>query len=73
VVPCYFLGSRILPRKGADVLEGDPTWQSQIRDALPLERSWLDSTVMYPRSNLCYFNCSEGRQNNNKRAFPTRL
>jgi hypothetical protein len=30
-----------------------------IGDALPLERSWLDSTVVDPRSNLCYFNCSE--------------
>jgi hypothetical protein len=39
-----------------------------IRDALPLERSWLDSTVVDPRSNLSYFNCGGDRQDNNKRA-----
>jgi hypothetical protein len=44
-----------------------------IRDALPLERSWLVLAVMDPRSNLCYFNCSGDRQDNNKRAPPMGL
>jgi hypothetical protein len=43
-----------------------------IRDALPLERSWLDLAVVDPRSNHHYFNCSGSiRQDNNKRASPT--
>jgi hypothetical protein len=52
MVPCCFLGSGVLLRKGADVLEGDLTWRSQIGDALPLDRSWLDSAVVDPRSYL---------------------
>jgi hypothetical protein len=56
VVPCCFLGSGVLLRKGADVPEGDLTQQSLVRDAFPLERSWLDSTVVDLRSNLCHFN-----------------
>jgi hypothetical protein len=39
-----------------------------IRDALPFERSWFDSTVVDPRSNFCFFNCSGDRQDNNKKA-----
>jgi hypothetical protein len=39
-----------------------------IRDALPLERSWLDSIVVDPWSNLCYFNCSGDKQDH-KRAL----
>jgi hypothetical protein len=57
VVPCCFLGSGVLLRKGADVLEGDLTQRSRIRDALTFERSWLDSAVVYPGNYLCYFNC----------------
>jgi hypothetical protein len=53
----------VLPRKSTDVLEADLAWQRQIRDALPLERDWLYLAVVDPRSNLCYFNCSRGRQN----------
>jgi hypothetical protein len=53
-------------REGAGVPEGDLTWSSQIRDALPLERSCLDSTVVDPRRKLCYFNCVWSRQDNNK-------
>jgi hypothetical protein len=60
-------------KKGADVPESDLTQRSQIRDALPLERSWIDSTVVDPRSNLCYFNCGGSRQNKKKRAFSMRL
>jgi hypothetical protein len=26
-----------------------------------------------PRSNLCYFDCSKGKQDNNKRASPIRI
>jgi hypothetical protein len=70
MVPYCFLGGRVLPRMGADIPEGDLTWQSQIRDTLPLKRSWLDSAVVDPKCYLCYFNCGRGRQNNNKRASP---
>jgi hypothetical protein len=56
VVTCCFLGSGVLPRKGADVPERNLTQQNQIRDVLPLERSWLDLAVVDPRSYLCYFN-----------------
>jgi hypothetical protein len=49
-----------------DVPEDDLAWQSQIRDALPLERGWIYSVVVDPRSNLCYFNCGRGRENNKK-------
>jgi hypothetical protein len=71
LVPCCFLGSRVLLREGAQVLEGDPAWWSWIRDALSLEKSWLDSTVVDPGSNHCYFNCGRSsRQINNRRALP---
>jgi hypothetical protein len=60
-------------RKDTAVPEGDFTQRSWIADALPLKRSWLDSAVVDPRNNLCYFNCSKGRQNNNKRASPMGL
>jgi hypothetical protein len=63
----------LFPEGGGDVPESDPTWQSQIGDALPLERNWLDLDVVDPRSYLCYFDYDKGRQNNNKRAFPMRL
>jgi hypothetical protein len=46
LVPCCFLGSRFLSREGTQVLEGDPTWWSQIRDALQLKRSWLMSVIL---------------------------
>jgi hypothetical protein len=71
MVPCCLLGSRVLLRKGAGIPEGAFAWG--IKAALPLERGWLYSAVVDPRSNLCYFNCSRGRQNNNKRASPMRL
>jgi hypothetical protein len=32
------------------------------RDALPFERSWLDSTVVDPRSNHFYFNYGESNK-----------
>jgi hypothetical protein len=73
MVLCCFLGSGVLLRKGVDILEDDLAWQSWIRDALPLERSWLYSVVVDPRINLCYFNCGRGRQNNKKRDPPMRL
>jgi hypothetical protein len=46
VVPCCLPRSRVLPRKGIDVPEGDLTQWSQIRDEFPLERSWLDLAVV---------------------------
>jgi hypothetical protein len=46
MVPCCFPGNRILQRERIDVPEGYLTWHSQIRDALPLERSWLDSDIV---------------------------
>jgi hypothetical protein len=68
LVPCCFLG--VLPREDAQVPEDDLTPCSQIRDAFPFERSWLASTVLDPRSNLCYFNCSGISTQENKRAPP---
>jgi hypothetical protein len=67
VVPYCFLGSRVLAREGTDILESDPTCQSQIGDAFPLRRSWLDSAIVDLRSYLCYFDCRRGRQNNKKK------
>jgi hypothetical protein len=72
LVSCCFLGSRVLPREGTQVSEGDPTWGSQIRNALPLKRSWVDLTVVDLRNNHCYFNHG-GSTQNNKRASPMRL
>jgi hypothetical protein len=66
VVLCCFPGSRVLLRKGTDIPEGDLTQPSWIRQALPLERSWLDPAVVEPRSYCCYFNCGSGRQKNKK-------
>jgi hypothetical protein len=73
LVSCCFLGSRDLLRESAQFPEGYLTQWNQIRDALPLERSWLDLTVVDPRSNLCYFNHGGSRQDNNKRASPNRI
>uniref|UniRef100_A0A8C0XHU6 RAVE complex protein Rav1 C-terminal domain-containing protein n=1 Tax=Castor canadensis TaxID=51338 RepID=A0A8C0XHU6_CASCN len=41
--PLLFPGKQILPREGTQVPEGDTT---RIKDALPLERTRLDSTVV---------------------------
>jgi hypothetical protein len=73
VVPCCSPGIGVLLRRGAYVLEGDPTQRGWIGNALPLERSWLDMTVVDPRSDLCYFNCGRGRESYNKRASAKRL
>jgi hypothetical protein len=34
--------------------------EAGVRDALPLEGSWLHSAVVDPGNNLCYLNCSGG-------------
>jgi hypothetical protein len=39
------------------------------QDAFPFEKSWLDSTVVDPRSNHCHFNYGGSRQDINKRAL----
>jgi hypothetical protein len=42
MVFCCFPGSGVLLRKGMDIPEGDDlACQSQIWDALPIERGWL--------------------------------
>jgi hypothetical protein len=46
VVSCYLLERRVLPGKGTGILEGDLAWGAWVRDALPLERIWLHSTVV---------------------------
>jgi hypothetical protein len=67
MVPCCLLESRVLPEKGTGVPEGDFAQCGWVRDTFPLEKSWLYSTVVDPRSTLCYFNCCGGKQNNNRR------
>jgi hypothetical protein len=60
--PLLFPGKQNPAEGGLWHFGGDLIWWSQIRDELPLERKWFDSTLVDPRSNLCYFNCGRSRQ-----------
>jgi hypothetical protein len=57
-----FPGKQSPAKEGHSGSRGCSCMVKLISDALPFKRSWLDSTVVDPRSNLCYFNCSGDRQ-----------